>query len=67
MKKYLVLGLLGIIGLAFVENQLLFFILIIYLIGCVIGFFKGDSQDEVKRNNRVCFNNRISDGFINYL
>lgn len=41
--KYLVLGLLGIIGLAFVENQFLFFILVIYLIGCIIGFFKGDS------------------------
>ena len=40
--KYILLAIPAVIGLIYFENQLIIAILFLYLIGCVIGFFKGD-------------------------
>ena len=40
--KYILLAIPAVIGIIYFENQLIIAILFLYLIGCVIGFFKGD-------------------------
>ena len=40
--KYILLAIPAIVGLNYFENIFINLILIIWLFGCVIGFFKGD-------------------------
>ena len=40
--KYILLAIPALIGLGYFENTLILIFLMLYLFGCIIGFFKGD-------------------------
>ena len=50
--KYLLFGLLGIIGFIYFENTIIKIILGIWILGCVIGFYYGDKHDYKKKGLR---------------